>query len=123
MGAASWALCPLVGGRTEPFDNGAGFLAYPGGPAGHDGPVSSVRLEAARDGVEDYEVLRLLSNLVAKARQGGKDAAGAEAALERARALVAIPNAGGRYSTRILPDPEAVFRVKEDLARAIEDQD
>jgi hypothetical protein len=27
MGAASWALCPLVGGRAEPFDNGAGFLA------------------------------------------------------------------------------------------------
>jgi hypothetical protein len=33
---------------------------------------------------------------------------------------VTIPNPGGRYSTRILPDPEAVFRVKEELGRAIE---
>jgi len=27
MGALSWALCPIVGGRIEPFDTGAGFLA------------------------------------------------------------------------------------------------
>lgn len=27
MGAAAWALCPLMGGLTEPFDNGPGFLA------------------------------------------------------------------------------------------------
>ena len=27
MGALSWALCPLIGGRIEPFDNGAAFLA------------------------------------------------------------------------------------------------
>ena len=44
----------------------------------------------------------------------------AEAALAEARGLVTIPNAGGRYSTRILPDPDAVLRVKEVLARAIE---
>jgi hypothetical protein len=28
--------------------------------------------------------------------------------------------AGGRYSTRILPDPDAVLRLKETLATAIE---
>lgn len=27
MGALSWAICPLLGDRIEPFDNGAGFLA------------------------------------------------------------------------------------------------
>jgi len=35
--------------------------------------------------------------------------------------LVDIPNAGGRFSSRILPDPDAVLRVKEAVARAIED--
>jgi hypothetical protein len=50
----------------------------------------------------------------------GGDAGEGEAALERAGALVAIPNAGGRYSTRFLPDPDAVPRLKDALGRAIE---
>ena len=36
-------------------------------------------------------------------------------------ALVEIPNAGGRYSTKILSDPEAVFRTRDHVARAIEE--
>ena len=40
--------------------------------------------------------------------------------LAAAQELVTIPNAGGRWSTRILPDPDAVLRVKEQVARAIE---
>ena len=93
---------------------------YPGGPIGHDGPVSSIRLEQAREGVEDFEYLRLLSGLRERALAAGKDAPGA-AALEQARKLVPIPNAGGRFSTRILPDPDAVLEVRDALARAIEE--
>ncbi len=85
-----------------------------------DGPVPSVRLEQARDGAEDYEYLHLLRDLVAKARAGGRDASVGEAALRAAAKLVSIPNAGGRYSTGILPDPDAVFRVREAVARAAE---
>ena len=102
------------------YPNGDGYLAYPGAPVGHDGPVSSVRLEQAREGVEDYEYLYLLRALVAQARAAGKDTSGAEKALAAADDLVEIPNAGGRYSSRILPDPDAVLRVKEAVARAIE---
>ena len=102
------------------YPNGDGYLAYPGGPVGHDGPVSSIRLEQAREGVEDYEYLYLLRSLVEKAKAAGGDAGEGEAALERAGALVAIPNAGGRYSTRFLPDPDAVPRLKDALGRAIE---
>ena len=29
------------------------------------------------------------------------------------RALVPIPNAGGRYSTKILPDPEVLDRLRQ----------
>ena len=102
------------------YPNGDGFLAYPGAPIGHDGPVSSVRLEQAREGVEDFEYLYLLRDLAVQARAASKDASQAQATLEMASKLVSIPNAGGCYSSRILPDPDAVLRVKEAVARAIE---
>ncbi|MFQ6099107.1 MAG: DUF4091 domain-containing protein [Armatimonadota bacterium] len=102
------------------YPNGDGFLAYPGAPIGYEGFVSSVRLEQARDGVEDYEYLYMLRELLAKARPDSRAARRARRALDMASQLVDIPNAGGRYSTKILPEPDAVFRVKEAAARAIE---
>jgi len=102
------------------YPNGDGYLAYPGGPVGHDGPVSSVRLEQAREGVEDYEYLYRLRQLMAEARAAGKDVAQGERALRAQSRLVDIPNAGGRFSSQILRDPDAVLRLKEAVARAIE---
>ncbi len=96
------------------YPNGDGFLVYPGAPIGHDGVVSSIRLEAARDGVEDYDYLTLLAALAE--RHG--DAAG-RALIEEAKTLVDIPNPGGRHSTRILPDPDAIPRLRERLAAEI----
>lgn len=43
-----------------PQTNGDGFLMYPGARYGIDGPVASLRLEAIRDGFEEYELLREL---------------------------------------------------------------
>ncbi|MEN6347092.1 MAG: glycoside hydrolase domain-containing protein [Armatimonadia bacterium] len=102
------------------YPNGDGFLAYPGKPIGYDGFVSSVRLAQAREGVEDYEYQYLLRDLVARAQAAGKDTTQAQQALGLAASLVEIPNAGGRYSSRILPDPDKVFEVKEAVAKAIE---
>jgi hypothetical protein len=102
------------------YPNGDGFLAYPGGPIGHPGPVSSVRLEQAREGCEDYEYLHLLRERIATAKAAGRETAAAEQALAEAQELVSIPNAGGRFSTRILPDPDAVLVVKERVAIALE---
>lgn len=102
------------------YPNGDGYLIYPGRPLKHDGPVSTVRLEQAREGVEDYEYLNLLGARIEAARAAGKDTSHAERALERAAALVAIPNAGGRYSTRILPDPDEVYEARRAVAAAIE---
>ncbi len=102
------------------YPNGDGFLLYPGAPIGHRGPVSSLRFEQAREGVEDYEYLYLLRALVAEAKSAGRDTAEAERALREAAELVTIPNAGGLQSTKILPDPKAVYRVRESLAQAIE---
>lgn len=102
------------------YPNGDGFLIYPGGPIGRDGIVSSIRLEQAREGVEDYETLWLLRERIASSKTSGRDTAAAEQALADAARLVTIPNAGGRYSSKILPDPDAVLRAKEAVSRAVE---
>lgn len=102
------------------YPNGDGFLAYPGAPIGHDGPVTSVRLEQAREGVEDYEIMYLMLERLETARAAGKDVREADAALAEMRALVSIPNAGGRFSSRIMPDPDAVLRARERVCRAAE---
>jgi len=102
------------------YPNGDGFLIYPGKPIGHPGLVSSIRLEQAREGVEDYEYLYLLGQRVAAAKASGRDASAAERALQQAARLIEIPNAGGRFSTKILPVPDAVLEVKRALAAAIE---
>jgi len=116
------------------YPNGDGFLTYPGWLAGETGPLSSVRFEQVREGMEDYEYMYILKNRIdaakkkssgvqafSKTRQGidGGRLAEAEAALEKARALVTIPNAGGTNSTKILPDPDAVLKIREEMARAI----
>jgi ABC-type glycerol-3-phosphate transport system substrate-binding protein len=51
---------PLI----EPFGNGEGVLIYPG----ESGPISSVRLELLREGLEDMEYLVLLRRAVERAR-------------------------------------------------------
>ncbi len=102
------------------YPNGDGFLIYPGKPIGHDGLVSSIRLEQAREGVEDYEYLHMLGQLIARAKTAGRDVAAGQAAMERAATLVDIPNAGGRYSSKILPDPQLLYSVRAGLGEAIE---
>lgn len=54
--------------------NGEGMLLYPGTHAGLAGPVTSMRLKAIREGIEDYEYLAILAARV------GRDAADREAA-------------------------------------------
>lgn len=102
------------------YPNGDGYLLYPGQPLGHDGPVSSIRLEQAREGVEDYEYLHLLHARLAAASEAGRSVARAERAGRAAQALVQIPNAGGYYSTRILPHPERLEETRRMIAEAIE---
>ncbi len=52
------------GGDAERYDqvNGDGYLFYPGKKYGIDGPVGSLRLEAIRDGLEEYELLYAMMN-------------------------------------------------------------
>jgi hypothetical protein len=82
--------------------------------------VSTIRLEQAREGMEDYEYFVLLDRLIAQAQAKGLSTRGAERARDAARGLVAIPNRGGRHSTALLPEPDAVPRLREAVAEAIE---
>jgi hypothetical protein len=93
------------------YPSGDGYLIYPPRDGG-DSPVSSIRLEAVRDGVEDYEYLVLLEREAETSRE-------ANALLEKFRNLVTIPNAGGRYSTRILPEPEKLSRLRLEAGRLL----
>ena len=86
------------------YPNGDGYLLYPGTSIGVAGPVSTIRLEAARDGVEDYEYLRLL-----KSQAGDPEAA---KLLGEFASLIDIPNAGGRFSTKILPEPAKLASLR-----------
>lgn len=49
--------------QAYPEINGDGYLVYPGTKYGYAGPIPTIRLEAIRDGLEDYESLYLLKNL------------------------------------------------------------
>ena len=45
---------------------GNGLLMYPGGKVGSERPVSSIRLEAVRDGIEDYQMFTMLEGFVGR---------------------------------------------------------
>jgi len=101
------------------YPDGDGFLVYPGKPVGVDGPASTIRVEQIRQGLQDYEATTLLADLAAQARQAGRRSAAAERALDMARNLVTIPNAGGLRSTEILPDPDGVPAVRKAVNAAL----
>jgi hypothetical protein len=67
--------------------NGDGYFLYPG----PRGPLTSLRFEAMRDGVEDYDALRMLQDLVK--RKG--DSAGAELRERARQALTLSPEIYG----------------------------
>lgn len=46
-----------------PNANGDGYLFYPGKKYGVNGPIATIRLEAIRDGMEEYETLVAVENI------------------------------------------------------------
>ena len=104
--------------RWVRYPDGDGYLTYPGATVGQDEPVSSIRLEQAREGMEDYEYLVLLRDLIAQAPPGPRKAA-AEQVLAQAQQLVTIPNQGGLRSTSLMPDPDLVLAIREKIGEQI----
>ena len=54
------------GASRYPAVNGDGYLFYPGKKYGVDGPIGSLRLEAIRDGLEEYELIYALKSKYAE---------------------------------------------------------
>ncbi len=101
------------------YPNGDGYLAYPGRSVGVDGPVSTIRLEQIREGLEDFEAISILKEAVAVAKGAGRSAVEGERALAMVENLVSIPNAGGLRSTEILPNPDAIPAIRRAVNAAI----
>ena len=93
--------------------NGEGFLLYPGIDYGIKGPVGSIRLEAIRDGNEDYEYYYLLNELT----EGLSEYYDMEITTEgMVSNLYDRLYNGVQYS----PDVENFYQVKRELAEIIE---
>jgi len=58
--AVNWEADPYSDPYVPPFGNGEGVLIYPPRDKDSTEPVTSIRLELLRDGLEDYELLDML---------------------------------------------------------------
>jgi hypothetical protein len=110
-------------GHIGYWGNGDGRFLYPprrdpNAPAAPclDGPISSVRWENLRDGMEDYEYFWLLAQAVGQAEKRGADAG----LLAEARALLKVPEAISKDLTHFTTDPRPILAHRDRLARMIE---
>ena len=108
-----WTKNPYLEAMNTPWRQyGNGSLFYPG----PEGPVGSIRLELLRDGIEDYDMLAILSDRIANAKQEGSIPAEvmqrAEKVLNDAEAFVP--------SMRDYPrEPARLYELRNRIAEAI----
>ena len=108
-----WTKNPYLDPMNTPWDqNGNGSLFYPG-PVG---PVGSIRLELLRDGIEDYDMLAILSDRIVRAKEKGLISSEivqqAQKVLNDAEALVP--------SMRDYPqEPDRLYKLRNRIAEAI----
>jgi hypothetical protein len=110
-------------GTKRPWGNGDGRFIYPPEAAADGqqqepvvaGPVDSIRWEMLRDGVEDYEYLAILRDLIETANKAGVD----DAVLNEYRALLEVPVEITASMTEFTIDPAPIEARRDDVARAI----
>jgi len=102
--------------RRNRYPNGDGYFIYYGGFIGKpDELYSSIRLEAIRDGQEDFEYYKLLEKLAEKTGD-----AEAKKLLDDVKSIAVYPNAGGRKSAEFLPNPNVITILRDKVAENIE---
>jgi hypothetical protein len=79
------------------------------------GPVSSIRWEMLREGIEDYEMLYLLRERL-EARRGQLPAD----AVARYESLLVVPESITKDMTRFTTDPRPILQRRAEIAAAIE---
>ncbi len=111
-------------GERHPWGNGDGRFIYPpleavGGPDGGPvlaGPVDSIRWEQLRDGIEDYEYLCILRQLLAQ-RKGGLS----REAFQNYAQLLTVPENITRSMTEFAADGLPIAQQRHRLAMAIQE--
>jgi len=104
---------PLADARTFLDANGDGELIY---PDAQGRPIDSLRLEALRDGMQDYEVLCLLEAGAHALAVLGK----APALVKQAESLCAIDSALVTDFRRFNPDPHALLATRARMSLVLE---
>ena len=117
-----WNGKPITKGPFTDYDprswttyNGDGSWTCPG-PDGT--PLTTVRLENFRDGVEDYAYAMLLDQAVRKV-EASPDAGAKAEWLAKAKALLAVPDSVTKSMTEYTKDPADIYRWRTDMAAAI----
>lgn len=117
-------MCYVSDGALPPgtrnfWGNGDGRFMYPplscqtpAAEPNFDEPVSSIRLEMLREGVEDYEMLALLRELVTKLP--------AERRAEY-ETLLTVPSGISASMTKFSTNPRDIYHQREKVAAAIEE--
>jgi Glycoside hydrolase 123, catalytic domain/Glycoside hydrolase 123 N-terminal domain len=107
------------------WGNGDGRFYYPPLAAAHpdmtkdkpviDGPVSSIRLEMIREGVEDWETLYILRELISQKRDKLTPDE-----IKQYESLLKVPESITVDLTHFSTDPEPIYTQREKIAHAIE---
>lgn len=122
--AMSWAISyGIPYGMKSPWGNGDGRFFYPLNTSPNDGckepvigyPVPSFRLEALRDGIEDYDYLMILKKLTDPNSPTGKTAMA-----RKYRRLLDIPEYIISDQQTFSKDPKVILEYRAKIAEAIE---
>jgi len=121
-----WGTVCWRGDFEDPWNAGrgnSGVLMYPPRSADEHGPIDSVRWELFREGLEDYEYLRLADTLAQQLEEAGKAEAARQGREAVAAALALVerwPNVRAANDEPYTLDVMAVAAARETLAAAIE---
>ncbi|HUU30343.1 MAG TPA: glycoside hydrolase domain-containing protein [archaeon] len=109
-------------GQVNNWGNGDGRFIYPPNKNPNSdrtkylcGPVSSVRWEILREGIEDYEYLWLLQNAIDNAGPDQKKAA------DKGRKLLDLPESLFKNGREYTKDPKVLLEYRGKVAKALED--
>jgi|GEM_PF-3279417 len=121
----------LCGANTKPISDGplcswtpASFADYNGDGAvfyeGINGPVSTIRLENMRDGIEDYETNCILKSMLAQAASKTNWNDKQKKILDSAKKLSVVPDSIVRKLSDFTYDPNRLEQYRSSVNQAIE---
>jgi len=122
-----WGTVCWRGDMADPWTAGkgnSGVLLYPPRSPDERGPISSVRWEVFREGLEDYEYMHLAEGLADQLEKAGKKEAAKQGRAAIAAALELVekwPNVRAANDEPYTLDVTAVAAARERLAAAIEE--